>query len=94
MSSSIRGYSKDPGRWERHGARFSNGCRAMWRGFQATERHSEVLGELLAFIGMQANLVPDAHLAALALEHGLTLCSADADFARFPGLRWTNPLAQ
>jgi hypothetical protein len=61
---------------------------------QATERHSEVLGELLAFIGMQANLVPDAHLAALALEHGLTLCSADTDFARFPGLRWTNPLAQ
>ena len=39
-----------------------------------------------------ANLVPDAHLAALALEHGLVLCSTDADFARFPGLRWRNPL--
>jgi len=37
--------------------------------------------------------VPDAHLAALAIEHGLILCSADADFARFPGLRWENPLA-
>jgi len=40
------------------------------------------------------NLVPDAHLAALAIEHGLTLCSADGDFARFPGVRWENPLAQ
>ena len=35
----------------------------------------------------------DAHLAALAIEHGLTLCSADSDFARFPSLRWFNPLA-
>jgi predicted nucleic acid-binding protein len=34
-----------------------------------------------------------AHLAALALEHGLTLCSTDGDFARFPALRWINPLA-
>jgi predicted nucleic acid-binding protein len=34
----------------------------------------------------------DAHLAALAIEHGLTLCSADSDFAKFPGLRWQNPL--
>jgi uncharacterized protein len=38
-------------------------------------------------------LVPDAHLAALAIEHGLTLCSADSDFARFLGLPWLNPLA-
>jgi predicted nucleic acid-binding protein len=38
-------------------------------------------------------LIPDAHLAALAIEHGLTLCSTDGDFARFPGLKWTNPLA-
>jgi toxin-antitoxin system PIN domain toxin len=60
---------------------------------QPTERHAEVLGELLAVSGMQANLVPDAHLAALAIEHGLLLCSADGDFARFPGLRWMNPLA-
>ncbi len=34
----------------------------------------------------------DAHLAALAIEHGLILCSTDGDFARFPGLRWENPL--
>jgi uncharacterized protein len=43
--------------------------------------------------GVHANLVPDAHLAALALEHGLTLCSTDGDFVRFPALRWRNPLA-
>ena len=42
--------------------------------------------------GRQSALVPDAHLAALAIEHGLILCSADGDFARFPGLRWQNPL--
>ena len=40
-----------------------------------------------------SRMVPDAHLAALAIEHGLTLCSTDADFARFPGLRWHNPLS-
>lgn len=57
-----------------------------------TDRHREVLGPLLAHTG-RATLVPDAHLAALALEHGLTLCSTDGDFARFPGLRWENPLA-
>ena len=60
---------------------------------QPTSRHAEVLGELLKVAGVNANLVPDAHLAALAIEHGLTLCSTDGDFARFPGLRWENPLA-
>lgn len=58
-----------------------------------TERHREVLAELLAGSGVRANLVPDAHLAALAIEHGLTLVSTDGDFARFPGLRFENPLA-
>lgn len=57
------------------------------------ERHRVVLSSLLARGGVAANLVPDAHLAALAIEHGLLLCSTDADFARFPGLRWQNPLA-
>jgi toxin-antitoxin system PIN domain toxin len=57
-----------------------------------TERHAEVLGGLLAEPGVHGNLVPDAHLAALAIEHGLTLCSVDGDFARFPGLRWENPI--
>jgi hypothetical protein len=60
---------------------------------QPTERHADLLNELLALPGVQANLMPDAHLAALALEHGLTLYSTDGDFARFPALRWINPLA-
>ena len=60
---------------------------------QPTERHQEILGGLLAAPGVHANLVPDAHLAALAIEHGLILCSTDGDFARFAGLRWENPLA-
>jgi hypothetical protein len=58
------------------------------------KRHRELLGGLLAAPGVQANLVQDAHLAALAIEHGLILCSSDGDFARFPGLRWENPLAE
>jgi len=37
--------------------------------------------------------VPDAHLAALAIEHGLVVCSTDGDSARFAGVRWQNPLA-
>jgi len=47
-------------------------------------------GEFLALPGMHGNLVPDAHLAALAVEHGLTLCSTDGVFARFDGLRRLN----
>lgn len=59
---------------------------------EATERHAEVLGRMLGAAGESHKLVTDAHLAALAIEHGLTLCSADRDFARFPELRWVNPL--
>jgi predicted nucleic acid-binding protein len=58
---------------------------------QPTDRHAETLAELLAR-ETKADLLPDAHLAALAIEHGLTLCSTDRDFARFEGLRWTDPL--
>lgn len=57
-----------------------------------TESHAAVLGPLIEAAASRPNLVPDAHLAALAIEHGLVLCSTDADFARFPGLRWQNPL--
>jgi toxin-antitoxin system PIN domain toxin len=67
-------------------------CESVWTP-QPTERHSDVLSKLLALPGVHGNLVSDAHLAALAIEHGLTLCSTDGDFARFPGLRWFNPLA-
>jgi toxin-antitoxin system PIN domain toxin len=59
----------------------------------ATERHADLLNSFLGSRVSRANHVPDAHLAALAVEHGLTLCSTDGDFARFPGLRWENPLA-
>jgi toxin-antitoxin system PIN domain toxin len=58
-----------------------------------TERHASVLAELLGFPGVHGNLVSDAHLAALAIERGLTLCSTDGDFARFPGLSWRNTIA-
>jgi toxin-antitoxin system PIN domain toxin len=67
-------------------------CDPAWVPLPGT-RHTEVLGELLAASFMTSRLVPDAHLAALAIEHGLTLCSTDGDFARFPGLKWENPLA-
>lgn len=55
--------------------------------------HADVLGQLLDRGFVTSRLVPDAHLAALAIEHGLTLCSTDGDFAKFPGLKWENPLA-
>ena len=77
--------------WHQVGAWLS--CATAWMP-QATDRHGEVLGGFLGLPGLSANLVPDAHLAALAVEHGLMLCSADGDFARFPGLRWSNPLSQ
>jgi predicted nucleic acid-binding protein len=48
---------------------------------------------LLLELGVAGNLTSDAHLAALAIEHQAELVSTDADFARFPGLRWFNPLA-
>ncbi len=57
-----------------------------------TERHAAVLRELLLPLGTAGNLTTDAHLAALAIEHGALLCSCDTDFARFAGLRWVDPL--
>ena len=57
-----------------------------------TERHAAVLRELLLPLGTAGNLTTDAHLAALAIEHGALLCSCDADFSRFQGLRWLDPL--
>ncbi len=58
----------------------------------ASERTAAVLGRLVVDLDITGNLVADAQLAALAIEHGLVVCSADTDFARFPGLRWENPL--
>ena len=58
-----------------------------------TERHADVLGELLLRYGIRGNLVTDAHLVALALCHGLSIASADTDFARFTDVTWINPLS-
>ena len=58
---------------------------------EPTARHHIVFAELLRK-SPRSRLVTDAHLAALAIEHGLTLCSADADFRMFSGLRFHNPL--
>lgn len=60
---------------------------------QPTSRHAEVLGDLVTSYQLRGNLVPDAQLATIAIEHGLTLYSADTDFARFRELRWENPLS-
>jgi toxin-antitoxin system PIN domain toxin len=68
------------------------GCEVAWIPV-AGDEHRALLGKLLRLEWMTSRLVPDAHLAALAMEHGLTCCSTDADFARFPGLKWENPLS-
>ncbi len=57
-------------------------------------RHWEILKNLLAQSGTGGNLTTDAHIAALALEGGYAVYSADNDFRRFPGIRHVNPLAQ
>lgn len=67
-------------------------CETVWVP-APTERHRSVLENVLIQREVYGNLVPDAHLAALAIEHGLTLCSADGDFARFANLKWHNPIA-
>jgi len=74
------------------------GCVQSWldqpcvRVVHPTERHWQIFREMLVSGKATANLIMDAHLAALALEHGCQLNSNDADFARFPKLAWRNPL--
>ena len=55
-------------------------------------KHYQILRDLLIECGTGGNLTSDAHLAALAIEHGAELCSLDGDFSRFPLLSWRNPL--
>lgn len=55
-------------------------------------RHWGIFESLCREVGARGNTVPDAYLAALAIEHGATWVSGDRGFARFPGLRWTLPL--
>ncbi|CAN5184341.1 type II toxin-antitoxin system VapC family toxin [soil metagenome] len=58
----------------------------------ATPRHGEIFLELVRDLRITGALISDAHLAALALEHGVAIWSTDADFARFDGLSWKDPL--
>ena len=60
---------------------------------QPTDQHWVIFQKMLREGNAVANLVSDAHLAALAVEHNCVLQSTDADFARFRGLKWKNPLA-
>jgi uncharacterized protein len=55
--------------------------------------HLQIMENLMAGAGRGGDLIPDVHLAALALENGGTICSQDADFARFERVRWINPCA-
>ena len=57
-----------------------------------TDSHWQIFRTLLLEGQAYANLVPDAHVAALAIEHGCTLFSTDSDYSRFPKLKWKNPL--
>jgi toxin-antitoxin system PIN domain toxin len=58
----------------------------------ASVRTASILGELIERHDLTGNLIPDAQLAALAIEHGMAVVSADTDFARFDEVRWYNPL--
>ena len=60
---------------------------------EPASEYRRILGELISTYDLRGNLIPDGALAALAIEHGLPLVSADTDFARFRELRWVNPLA-
>lgn len=55
--------------------------------------HREILGRVIADLDLRGNLVSDAVLAALCVEHGLMMVSADSDFARFTEIEWLNPVA-
>ncbi len=68
-------------------------CPSAWIP-QPGEHHRKILGSLINQQNIIGNLVPDAHLAALAIEHGLLLCSTDGDFARFHGLKKKNPFPE
>ena len=74
---------------------FTNALRSQPNAVLVTPgpRHWEIFTTLSAKAAAKGNLVPDAYLAALAIEHGCEWITTDRDFARFPGLRWRHPLA-
>ncbi len=59
-----------------------------------TDDHATVLADLVLRHRITGDLMPDAHLAALAIQYGVEVVSTDGDFARFPEIRWINPLAK
>lgn len=59
---------------------------------EATERTAQILGKLINELDVRGNLITDAQLAALAIEHGVLVISVNSDFARFSEIRWMNPL--
>jgi len=61
---------------------------------QATKHHGEAVREIIRSVSIDANDIPDVHLAALATEHGLKIYSTDSDFAKYPGIEWINPLVK
>ena len=56
--------------------------------------HKNILGHIINSSSITANDLPDAHLAALAIENGLILCSTDSDFAKYTDIEWENPIAK
>lgn len=67
-------------------------CEVSWIP-NPTDRHASILGDLIRRYDLRGNMITDAQVAALAIEHGLTVYSADTDFARFSELTWVNPMA-
>ncbi len=59
---------------------------------EPTSRHAEVFRRLVVHGDLRGNRVTDAYLSALAIQHGVGVCSADSDFARFSEVRWVNPM--
>ncbi len=90
---------------ERYAADFQFGCQEAQCGFDRSvallrleslancfRECGRIFGELVTTYKARGNLIPDAGLAALAIEHGVVLVSTDTDVARFRELRWENPL--
>jgi len=59
---------------------------------EPTENHAEIIREIIKTVSVNANDIPDIHLAALAMEHGLKVYSTDSDFLKYSGITWVNPL--
>jgi toxin-antitoxin system PIN domain toxin len=66
------------------------GCANAWIP-EPGHRHQDLMRSLIVGGNLQGNIISDAHLAALAIEHGVAMVSFDSDFARFPGLQWRCP---